>query len=53
MQKLDANALMRDVLTELEDLPEGLEQDVLALVDSAPTSRWEKLRDLFLDVSRD
>ena len=51
MKKLDVSDFLREVLAESGDLPDGLEERLIQLVNSAPTQRWVKVRDLFSEVS--
>ena len=53
MKKLDVSDFLHGVLAELDDLPEGLEERLIRLVNSAPSSRWNKVRDRFSEATRD
>ena len=49
MKKLEAEAFLKDVLEEIDSLPEGFERRLLSLLNSATTQRRERIRKLFSD----
>ena len=53
MKRRDVSEFLREVLAELDDLPDGLDERLLALVDSATSSRSNKIRDAIEEVARD
>lgn len=52
MQRVDVTEFVQKVIADLDDVPEGFEQRLIALVGSAPTTRWSKILDLFKEVAR-
>ena len=51
MRRANVAEFLRDVLTEF-DKPDGFEERLVALVDSVPTTRWSRIRDLIVEVTR-
>lgn len=45
MKRRDVSEFLREVLAEVDDLPDGLDERLVALVDSPSSSRWSKIRD--------
>ena len=52
MKRLDASDFLREVLSELDDLPKGLDARLIALLDSAQSSRSNKIRDSIEEAAR-
>ena len=53
MKRLDVSDFLREVLAELDDVPDGLAARLMVLVDSTPSSRWSKVRDAIQEAARD
>lgn len=52
MPNVDVTTFLREVIVDLDDVPEGFVQRLVVLLDSAPTTRWTKIRDLLEEVTR-
>ena len=52
MKKLKAEDFLLNVLKDIDSLPNGFEQRLLRVVNSAPTQRRERIKKLFSEVSR-
>ncbi len=50
MKKPEAADFLEEALAELDALPEGLVQELLALVNVPPTQRKERIQALFSEV---
>ena len=51
MKKLKAEDFLRNVLKEIDPLPDGFAQRLLRIVNSAPTQKKERIRELFSEVT--
>ena len=52
MKKLKAEDFLRNVLKEIDSLPDGFEQRLLKIVNSAPTKqKRERIRELLSEVT--
>ena len=51
MKKIKADDFLQNALKEIDALPDGFEQQLLRLVNSAPTQRRERIRKLFSEVT--
>lgn len=52
MKRLDLVEFLREVLEQLDDLPEGLDQKLVEIAVTSPTTRWTKIRDLIEEAAR-
>ena len=52
MPSTDVAEFVREVIADLDDLPEGFEQRLVGLVSSASSTRWRKIRELVEEVTR-
>ena len=52
MKRLDVSDFLQEVLAKLDDLPDGLEERLLAQVTRPATRRWEGIRDSFAEARR-
>ena len=53
MKRLDASDFLREVLADLDDLPPGLANQLVALVESAPSTRSNRIRNAIDEATRD
>ena len=51
MKKPDAADFLQEVLDDLDTLPDGLAEELLDLVKSAPTHRRDRIRELLSEVA--
>ena len=51
MRKPDTNDFLKEVLNDMDALPDGFAQELLDLVKSAPTQRREKILALLSEVT--
>jgi hypothetical protein len=52
MQRPNERELLRDVLKEVEDLPEGLADRLIEVVERRPADRGDAIRKLFEEFAR-
>lgn len=52
MKRLDPSTFLEQTLAELDDLPPSFAQQLVPLVGSTPSSRWERIRNLIMRATR-
>ena len=52
MRKLDTVEFLREVLAQLDELPEGFEQKLIEAAASSPTTRSARIRRLIEEATR-
>ena len=52
MKRLDIAEFLREVLEQLDELPEGFEQKLIDIATSSPTTRSAKIRQLIEEATR-
>lgn len=51
MKRLNVAGFLREVLAELDDLPEGLEQKLIDTATTSPTTRSGKIREVIEEAT--